>query len=228
MKGCTACYDLSFEWPLPTAEGLACAARAYADLGMRAVLAPMVADRSFFEAIPGLIEALPPALQRRAAALRLPPAAATLDGVRAALAGWSFDRDELRPAVAPTIPHHCSDEFIRGCADLAREFAVGLHSHVGEFEGPGGDRHPPLRHDADRKARRARRPRPAFHGGARGLARRRRHAPARRSRRLGRAQPGQQHAARQRARRHQGDARAAGQSRHRYRRRQLLGQSEHV
>ena len=22
MKGCTACYDLSFEWPLPTAEGL--------------------------------------------------------------------------------------------------------------------------------------------------------------------------------------------------------------
>src|SRR5205823_6166363 len=21
MKGCTACYDLSFEWPLPTAEG---------------------------------------------------------------------------------------------------------------------------------------------------------------------------------------------------------------
>jgi guanine deaminase len=132
MKGCTACYDLSFEWPLPTAEGLACAAQAYADVGMRAVLAPMVADRSFFEAIPGLMEALPPELQGRAAALRLPPAAATLNGMRAALAGWSFDRERLRPAVAPTIPHHCSDDFIRGCADLAREFAVGLHSHVGE------------------------------------------------------------------------------------------------
>jgi 5-methylthioadenosine/S-adenosylhomocysteine deaminase len=132
MKGCTACYDLSFEWPLPTAEGLACAARAYADVGMRAVLAPMVADRSFFEAIPGLMEALPPALQRRAGELRLPPGAATIAGMRAALAGWSFDREQLRPAVAPTIPHHCSDEFIRGCADLAREFEVGLHSHVGE------------------------------------------------------------------------------------------------
>ena len=23
LKGCTACYDLSFEWPLPSAEGLA-------------------------------------------------------------------------------------------------------------------------------------------------------------------------------------------------------------
>ncbi len=132
MKGCTACYDLSFEWPLPTAEGLALAAQAYADVGMRAVLAPMVADRSFFEAIPGLMEALPPALQARAAELRLPPAEATLAGMRAALACWGFDRDQVRPAVAPTIPHHCSDAFISGCAALAREFDVPLHSHVAE------------------------------------------------------------------------------------------------
>ena len=38
----------------------------------------------------------------------------------------------MRPAVAPTIPHHCSDAFILGCAGLAREFGVGLHSHVAE------------------------------------------------------------------------------------------------
>jgi len=63
LKGCTACYDLSFEWPLPTTEGLAQAAAAYADVGMRAVVAPMVADRSFYEAIPGLLDALPPPLQ---------------------------------------------------------------------------------------------------------------------------------------------------------------------
>jgi 5-methylthioadenosine/S-adenosylhomocysteine deaminase len=48
MKGCTACYDLSFEWPFPTPEGLALAGKAYADVGMRAVVAPMVADRSFY------------------------------------------------------------------------------------------------------------------------------------------------------------------------------------
>ena len=132
VKGCTACYDLSFEWPLPTAAGLALAAQAYIDVGMRAVVAPMVADRSFFEAIPGLMEALPAALQARAAEMRLPPAAATLAGMRAALSGWSIDRDQVRPAVAPTIPHHCSDAFISGCADLAREFDVALHSHVAE------------------------------------------------------------------------------------------------
>ena len=132
MKGCTACYDLSFEWPLPTAEGMALAGKAYADVGMRAVIAPMVADRSFYEAIPGLSEALPQPLRERVAELRLPPAGATLAAIRGALRDWSFDRDKVFPAVAPTIPHHCSDGFIRGCADLARDFGLGLHSHVAE------------------------------------------------------------------------------------------------
>src|SRR5262252_4986868 len=91
IKGCTACYDLSFEWPLPTAEGLTQAAQAYADVGMRAVIAPMVADRSFYEAIPGLMDALPRPLQDRVAELRLPPAEATLAAIREALRSWSFD-----------------------------------------------------------------------------------------------------------------------------------------
>ena len=47
--------------------------RAYADAGMRAVLAPMVAEFSFYEAIPGLMDALPPALQKEVERLRLAP-----------------------------------------------------------------------------------------------------------------------------------------------------------
>jgi guanine deaminase len=52
--------------------------------------------------------------------------------MRRVLSDWSLDRDLVRPAVAPTIPHHCSDEFMRACANLAREFGVGLHTHVQE------------------------------------------------------------------------------------------------
>jgi 5-methylthioadenosine/S-adenosylhomocysteine deaminase len=132
LKGCTACYDLFFEWPLPTSEGLSLAASAYRDVGMRAVIAPMVADRSFYEAIPGLEAALPGPLRERIGALRLAPATETLAAIREALAHWSFDRDDVQLAVAPTIPHHCSDAFILGCAGLARDFGVGLHSHVAE------------------------------------------------------------------------------------------------
>ena len=132
LKGCTACYDLFFDWPVPTRDGMAAVASAYAELGMRAVIAPMVADRTFFEAIPGLAEALPAALRERVGALRLAPGATTIAAIRDAFGAWSADRELVRPAVAPTIPHHCSDDFILGCAGIARDFAVGLHSHVAE------------------------------------------------------------------------------------------------
>jgi cytosine/adenosine deaminase-related metal-dependent hydrolase len=132
LKGCTACYDLFFEWPMPSRDGMAAVASAYAELGMRAVIAPMVADRSFYEAIPGLADAVPEPLRERVAALRLAPGETTIASIRDGLDAWSADRDLVRPAVAPTIPHHCSDGFILGCANLARDFNVGLHSHVAE------------------------------------------------------------------------------------------------
>src|SRR6188472_2628491 len=42
-RGCTAAYDLTVEFPLPSAEGIAAVAQAYHDVGMRAVVAPMMA-----------------------------------------------------------------------------------------------------------------------------------------------------------------------------------------
>src|SRR4029079_10851294 len=55
-----------------------------------------------------------------------------LENMRKALHGWKFDREEIRPGVAPTIPLHCSDEFIVGCGNLAREYSAGLHTHLSE------------------------------------------------------------------------------------------------
>ncbi|MEO3470806.1 amidohydrolase family protein [Roseomonas sp. CAU 1739] len=132
LKGCTAAYDLYAEFPLPTAEGLDAVAEAYAGIGMRAVIAPMVADRTVWEAIPGLRDALPEDLRTRVDAMRLPAFERTLEGMRGALAGWRWGAKDIRAAVAPTIPHHCSDALLCGCRDLARDFGVGLHSHVGE------------------------------------------------------------------------------------------------
>jgi guanine deaminase len=132
MKGCTACYDLMAEFPTPSVEGLEAVGRAYSDAGIRAVIAPMVADLSFFEAIPGLMEALPPPLQKEVERLRLAPYRTSLENMRKALHGWKFDRDAIRPAVAPTIPLHCSDDFLKGCGNLAREHGTGLQTHLSE------------------------------------------------------------------------------------------------
>ena len=132
LKGCTASYDLPLEWPAPTPEGLHAVGSAYAAVGLRAVVAPMVADRTFYEAIPGLLEVLPPALQQDVEKLRLAPWKTSIDNMRNALREWRLDRDQVRLAVAPTIPHHCSDELIRACVALAAEHGVGLHTHVAE------------------------------------------------------------------------------------------------
>ena len=132
LKGSTACYDLAFEWPAPTLEGLEAVGGAYAAVGMRAVVAPMVADRTFFEAIPGLMPMLPPAMQQEVEKLRPAPWKTSIENMGKALAAWKLDRDQVRLAVAPTIPHHCSDEFIRACVSLARGHGVGMHTHVAE------------------------------------------------------------------------------------------------
>jgi 5-methylthioadenosine/S-adenosylhomocysteine deaminase len=132
LKGCTAAYDLAVEFPAPTPEGLEAVGRAYADVGMRAVVAPMVADRTFYEAIPGLMEVLTPGLRKDVAKLRLATWKTSAASMRRAFRGWKLDREGVRFAVAPTIPHHCSDEFIRACVDLAKEHDAGLHTHVAE------------------------------------------------------------------------------------------------
>src|SRR5437667_11368231 len=132
LKGCTASYDLPLEFPAPTPEGLEAVGSAYAAVGLRAVVAPMVADRSFYEAIPGLMDVLPPPLQHDVEKLRPAPWKTSVDSMRKALSEWKLDRDQIRLAVAPTIPHHCSDEFIRACVALTAEHGVGLHTHVAE------------------------------------------------------------------------------------------------
>ncbi len=132
LKGCTAAYDLAAEFPMPTAEGLAAIGQAYADIGMRATLAPMVADTSFFEAIPGLMERLSPTLRKEVEAYRLAPHKASIKQMKKALHGWKLGAKGVHLAVAPTIPHHCSKEFLLACLKLSKDYDTGLHSHVSE------------------------------------------------------------------------------------------------
>ena len=131
-KGCTACFDLVYEFPRPTAAGFAAVARAYADVGMRAVLAPMIADKTLFHAIPGLLDALPADLRETVGRFGL----GSSDDTIAAVEGIAADRGRLPEgisvAIAPTIPHHCSERFLRQCMDIADRYDLRIHMHVAE------------------------------------------------------------------------------------------------
>ena len=134
-KGCTACYDMFVEFPAPSVDGVHAVARAYGDVGIRAVVAPMMADRTFYQALPGLLDAIPSPARADVEAMRATPFETSLATCREILRGWPFDRARVRPALGPTIPMHCSDEFLTACRDLAREFEVGIQMHVAESRG---------------------------------------------------------------------------------------------
>jgi 5-methylthioadenosine/S-adenosylhomocysteine deaminase len=131
-KGCTAAYDLAAEIPAPSLEGVTAVAQAYKDVGIRAVIAPMMADTTFYRAIPGLIESMPGGLRERAEKLKATPHDVSLATCRSIVENWPFPRDQLRPGLGPTIPHHCSDAFIMGCRDLAKAHGIGVQMHVAE------------------------------------------------------------------------------------------------
>jgi guanine deaminase len=131
-KGCTTCYDLFFEFPMPSREGVEAIGRAYQDAGVRAVIAPMVADRTLYRAYPGLREAIPEPLREQVDRLQLAPYRASAKAAETIFETWPFDRDRIKPAIAPTIPLHCSDEFLARCRDLARDHGIPLQTHLAE------------------------------------------------------------------------------------------------
>ncbi len=132
LKGCTAAYDMYIEFPHPSLEGLTAIGKAYSELGVRVVLAPMMGDTTLYNAIPGLLDALPEPHRSHVEKIRATPHAEHLAACGEMLENWPFDRDQVRPALGPTIPLHCSEDFIRGCRNMAEEYDVGVQMHLGE------------------------------------------------------------------------------------------------
>jgi len=131
-KGTTACYDLFFEFPAPSIDGMEAVARAYSEVGVRAVIAPMVSDLTFYQSLPGFIEALSGIDGGAAGAMRMGSPDQIVAALRRLAAQWRHPDDRVRLGIAPTIPHHCTREFMMGCRDVAREHGLVMQTHVGE------------------------------------------------------------------------------------------------
>jgi len=131
-KGSTACFDLFAEFPAPTVDGVFAVADGYREVGLRAVVAPMVSDRTLYAAIPGLLDACPDAERERLQRIQAAPTDSILATCTEVLRRWPFDTSRQRPGLGPTIPLHCSDELLTGCRDLAREWSAPVQTHLAE------------------------------------------------------------------------------------------------
>src|SRR5262249_8079986 len=86
--GCTAAYDLVMAAPAPALDDLDASGRAYADGGLRAVIAPALADTIFYRTVPGLLDQLPPALRAKVEGLRAAPTDGLLQLTGDAIRRW--------------------------------------------------------------------------------------------------------------------------------------------
>ena len=132
LKGCTAAYDLTMELPLTTAEGLAAVGAPTPTAGCARSSRRCWPTTRSTRRSPACWTRCHPPCAGTWTGLRLAPWKQSLASLGKALDGWTLDRRDVRLAIAPTIPHHCSDDFIRACAGLAKEHGMGLHSHVAE------------------------------------------------------------------------------------------------
>lgn len=131
--GTTAAYDLFMAWPAPTEEAVAAVVQAYVDVGLRAVVAPAVADIVFYRTVPGLSDLLTPELQTLVRSMEAAPTrhlAALAENAIRRFDGAAGGR--VRVGLAPTIPGQCTDELLEAFAGLAREYGVTLHTHLAE------------------------------------------------------------------------------------------------
>jgi guanine deaminase len=131
--GCTAAYDLFMAMPAPTPEGVEAVVRAYTDVGLRALIAPAVADMVFYQTVPDLLELLPAALRRTVESIEAAPTPGLLHLLEDTVRRWhGAAAGRVRVAVAPTIPGQCTDAFLAGCVRLCREYGVSFHTHLAE------------------------------------------------------------------------------------------------
>ena len=83
--------------------------------------------------MPGLADQLPADLRRTVEEMQPAPTKGLLGLTERAIRRWHGGADgRVRIGVAPTIPNQATDEFLDGCAALAREYGVGIHTHLAE------------------------------------------------------------------------------------------------
>jgi 5-methylthioadenosine/S-adenosylhomocysteine deaminase len=129
-SGATCVVDFLYELDGFTDESLDAVARAYRDIGLRALIALGIGDRAYHETV-----VLDEGLVSRDLIDRLerdkPPTWAEWDRfVRDAVGKFHRPEEGISVCPAPSGPQRCTDEMLVGCADLAEELDLQIHIHV--------------------------------------------------------------------------------------------------
>lgn len=129
--GTTTVLDHIRMSPHPTPEGLDAVAQAYARIGIRAMVAPIVADKPIVQTLPLDPHDIPAAGGGAYGRAPLMPWPEQLAIVEAFVGSWhGREGGRIRAAIGPSGPQRCSDALLEAAAELSERHGIILHSHV--------------------------------------------------------------------------------------------------
>ncbi|MGB0576691.1 MAG: amidohydrolase family protein [Alphaproteobacteria bacterium] len=143
--GTTALIDHYSERPALSAEGLEAVRAAFTEIGIRATIATMFADRPYIETIPIERDTLPPEIVAEYNARTIPDVKAYFAVMESTLKSISTD-ERVRIILGVDGPQRCSDLLLEMTGDFQKRHHCGLHTHMLETktqasmrpsEGPG-------------------------------------------------------------------------------------------
>lgn len=120
--GITSCLDQLSQ----SAEGLEAALQAYADVGIRACVVPMITDRTYYQTLPVFQHLYPRSEQTAKAAA----AADLIDMNLALIREWNGRDGRISVGFGPSGPQRSSEELLRGCIRGALDYGTVFHTHV--------------------------------------------------------------------------------------------------
>lgn len=127
--GVTSAIDHYSERPALSGEGLGAVRSAFEDIGMRATIATMFADRPYIDTVPVDRDLLPPEILD-AAAIQTPPDARDYFAIMEDAVSGETDDARVRVILGVDGPQRCSDLLMEMTGDFQRRHHCGLHTHM--------------------------------------------------------------------------------------------------
>jgi cytosine/adenosine deaminase-related metal-dependent hydrolase len=129
-SGATCVVDYVYEMAGWTKESIGAVARAYRDLGLRAVIVIGMSDRSYDEVVVLDLDLVPEDLRRRFQTEKLPDWPAWEEFSRFAVERYHRPDEGISIGLGPSGPQRCTDHMLSACAALADELDLTIHIHV--------------------------------------------------------------------------------------------------
>jgi cytosine/adenosine deaminase-related metal-dependent hydrolase len=129
-SGATCVVDYVYELAGWTQESIGAVARAYRDLGLRAVIVIGMSDRAYDEVVVLDLNLVSPELRERFGTDKLPPWPEWETFSRWAVENYHRPDEGISIGLGPSGPQRCTDEMLSAVAGLADELDLTIHIHV--------------------------------------------------------------------------------------------------